>query len=328
MTATTPTVSRLLVPLTALGEARSYRPVGRGDALRDAITSTITPMGRDLMPYAPVHIQASGSWGADLTLTWQRRTRVGGELVDGGGEVPLAEDSEAYEVDILGTVDGPVLRTIEATERQAVYTPAQQAEDWDAWYPLTLINPGAETGDTTGWTVELGHALVAANAHESLTAARTGTYFFRSSNQTSIDRRNTQTVDVTAWANAIDQGNAMARGRAWITETSTGVDDGRVSLIFLDVEDTMLGSQEPAYAALTPLTWALREAEAAIPVGTRKIKIALDEHRDSFPASVAFDDVTLEINPGNVLTELSVVVYQISAQVGRGFPRTATLEVT
>jgi hypothetical protein len=322
------TVSRRLVPLTALGQARSYRPVGRGEALRDAITSTITPIGRDLMPYAPVHIAASGSWGADLTLTWQRRTRLGGELVDGGGEVPLAEDSEAYGVDILGTADGPVLRTIEITERQAVYTAAQQTEDWDAYYPLELVNPGAETGDTTGWTNELGAALVADNAHESLATAHSGTFFFRTPNSGATDYRDTQTVDVSGWADPIDQGSATARGRVWGNETSGGQDHGRVSLIFLDSENVELGSEEPAYLELTPGVWTLTEAQATIPVGTRTIKICLDSHRDSLPASVAFDDASLEINPGNSLTALPVAVYQISAQVGRGFAGAATLEVT
>jgi hypothetical protein len=50
----------------------------------------------------------------------------------------------------LATVDGPVLRTIAVTTPQAVYTTAQQAEDWDAYHALTLVNPGAETGDKTG----------------------------------------------------------------------------------------------------------------------------------------------------------------------------------
>jgi hypothetical protein len=326
--AETATVSRLRVPLAELDVPRSYRPVGRGEALRDATTRTVTPIGRDLMPYAPVQIAASGSWGGDVTLTWQRRTRVGGELVDGGGDVPLAEDSEAYEVDILATVDGPVLRTFQVTERQAVYTAAQQTEDWDAWYPLALVNPGAETGDSTGWTNELGAALVADNTHESLAAAHSGTFFFRTPSSGATDYRDSQTVEVSGWAHAIDQGSASARGRAWVAETGSGVDDGRVSLIFLDAEDTELGSEEPAYAALTPLTWELREAEAAIPVGTRKIKICLDAHRDSLPCSIAFDDVTLEINPGNALTELPLAVYQISAQVGRGFPGKATADVS
>ena len=212
----------------------------------------MTPVGRDLMPYAPVHIEACGSWGADITLTWQRRTRVGGELVDGGGDVPLAEDSEAYEVDILATVDGPVLRTLEVTERQAVYTAAQQAEDWDAYYPLALVNPGAETGDTTGWTNELGAALVADDDYENL--SRPGPAATSSGRPATprVDHRDTQAVDVSGWAHAIDQGSAMARGRVYVNETDSGSDDGRVSLIFLDEGDNVLGSEEPAYAALTP----------------------------------------------------------------------------
>lgn len=100
-----------------------------------------------------------------------------------------------------------------------------------------------------------------------------------------------------------------------------------MALVFLDGDNNVLDSEEPAYSALAPLTWELREAAAAIPPGTRKIKICLDSHRDSLPCSIAFDDVTLEINPGNALTELSVAVHQISAQLGRGFTATETVDV-
>jgi hypothetical protein len=323
------TVNRLAVPLAALDAARYYRAVGRSEALRDALTSTIIPVGRDLMPYAPAQIAASGSWGADITLSWVRRTRIGGEMVDGGDDVPLAEDSEAYEVEILGTVDGPVLRTIEVTEPEAVYTIAQQAADWNVYHPLTLVNPGAETGDKSGWTNETGAdtALVVDNDFQDLSAARTGEFFFRTPNSVSTDFRDSQAVDVSGWANPIDQGNAAARGRVYVNETDDGSDHGRVSLIFLDEDDNVLDSEEPSYLTLTPGTWTLTEAEATIPVGTRTIKICLDSRRDSLPHSVAFDDATLEIHPGNTLTELPVVVYQISAQVDRGFPGAATVEV-
>ena len=47
----------------------------------------------------------------DVTLSWQRRTRVGGELIDGSGGVPLAEDSEAYELEILFA--GAIVRMVE-----------------------------------------------------------------------------------------------------------------------------------------------------------------------------------------------------------------------
>jgi hypothetical protein len=89
-------------------------------------------LGRDLMPYAPVHIQASGSWGANITLAWRRRTRIGGALVDGTGVVPLAEDAEAYEVEILDGPGGAVLRTQTVAETSFAYTTAMQGSDFGA----------------------------------------------------------------------------------------------------------------------------------------------------------------------------------------------------
>jgi hypothetical protein len=85
--------------------------VGRGGELRNARTEHLTLAGNDLKPYAPAQLEATGSWGSNVTLSWQRRTRVGGELIDGTGEVPLAEDSEQYELEILDGPGGAVLRT-------------------------------------------------------------------------------------------------------------------------------------------------------------------------------------------------------------------------
>jgi hypothetical protein len=83
------TLHRLLLPLAELDQVRYYRAVGRGGQLSDAPTVSITPIGRDLMPYAPVHLKSNGNaWGTNITLSWVRQTRLGGEWVDsfaGGG---------------------------------------------------------------------------------------------------------------------------------------------------------------------------------------------------------------------------------------------------
>jgi hypothetical protein len=50
----------------------------------------------------PVHLTASGSFGADITLSWVQPTRVGGDLRDGFGTVLLAEDAEEHKLEILG----------------------------------------------------------------------------------------------------------------------------------------------------------------------------------------------------------------------------------
>jgi len=53
----------------------------------------------------------------------------------GAGDVPLAEDSEAYEVEIHD--GGTVKRTLTTSTTSAFYNAAQQTADWGA-----LLSPG------------------------------------------------------------------------------------------------------------------------------------------------------------------------------------------
>ena len=81
-----------------------------------------------LRPLSPVHVRGRRS-GNDLALTWIRRTREGG---DGwiAAEVPLAEESERYEVDILASAT--VKRTLVATSSTIAYTATDQIADFGA----------------------------------------------------------------------------------------------------------------------------------------------------------------------------------------------------
>ena len=66
-----------------------------------ASTVTKTSRGRAERPYAPCAITGTRDGSQNLTIAWIRRTRVGGEWLDGTGTVPVSESSEAYEVDML-----------------------------------------------------------------------------------------------------------------------------------------------------------------------------------------------------------------------------------
>src|SRR5262245_16591674 len=124
-------VTRRALDLDRLGDTLHYRVVGRGGELRDARTAQLTLAGNDLKPYAPAQLEASGSWGSNVTLSWVRRTRVGGELIDGTGEVPLAEDTEEYELEILDGPGGAVLRTEPGlSDPEFTYTTAMQSADF------------------------------------------------------------------------------------------------------------------------------------------------------------------------------------------------------
>lgn len=107
--------------------ALRYGPAGVlvGD---DRFTNeTVTPRGVAYRPYAPVQLDQSVS-GSDLVLSWVRRTRYDGDNWD-VVEIPLNEEYERYEVDIL---DGStVVRTIVVDNAQTVtYTAAQQTTDF------------------------------------------------------------------------------------------------------------------------------------------------------------------------------------------------------
>jgi hypothetical protein len=92
-----------------------------------------TPTGRSLVPFAPVHVEQPWRMArspGDLTIRWTRRSRA---LVADAWEqveVPLAEDVEGYDVQIL---DGAaVKRTLTSSTTSVLYTAAQQSADWGA----------------------------------------------------------------------------------------------------------------------------------------------------------------------------------------------------
>jgi GTA TIM-barrel-like domain/Putative phage tail protein len=92
-------------------------------------------LGLGARPLSPVHVRGSRRAG-DLDLSWVRRTRRGGDNW-ASSDVPLAEDSERYEVDIL---DGAtVKRTLISTTQTVTYTATMQATDFGAPQPSVTL---------------------------------------------------------------------------------------------------------------------------------------------------------------------------------------------
>lgn len=97
---------------------------------------TFTARCVGLMPWSPVHVAGIRNGAGDLSITWVRRTRLGGAWAD-GADVPLNEESERYEVDIL---NGPnVVRTIAATSPTVTYTAAEQTADFGSPQPSVAL---------------------------------------------------------------------------------------------------------------------------------------------------------------------------------------------
>lgn len=84
--------------------------------------------GSEVMPYTVCDVVGVRDGSNNLTITWKRRTRAGGEMVD-LVDVPLSEFDERYRVDYYDVAETTILRTITVTSETEEYTAAEQTTD-------------------------------------------------------------------------------------------------------------------------------------------------------------------------------------------------------
>ena len=126
-------IARIDLSAAEIGLPYNWRvgPAARdiGDATYAAATHTFTGLG--LKPLSPVHVRGVRS-GGDVSISWIRRTRIGGDSWE-TAQVPLGEDAESYEVDVL---DGEtVVRTLASAAPAVIYTAADQIADFGSDQP-------------------------------------------------------------------------------------------------------------------------------------------------------------------------------------------------
>jgi len=108
-------------------------PASRSVSDETYVAQAFTAQGVGLRPFSVAHVEQP--WRrprtpGDLTIRWTRRSRSLAADTWGGLEVPMAEELEAYEVEIL---DGATVKRLLSTAmNSAVYTAAQQTADWGA----------------------------------------------------------------------------------------------------------------------------------------------------------------------------------------------------
>ena len=136
-------------------------PASRPVSDETYVARAFTPAGVGLRPFSVAHVEQP--WRrprtpGDLTIFWTRRSPSLAADSWGGLEVPLGEELEAYEVEIL---DGAsVKRVLNATTTSATYTAADQTADWGA--PLG-------PGDTLDIRISQLSALVGRGAPKTVT---------------------------------------------------------------------------------------------------------------------------------------------------------------
>jgi hypothetical protein len=134
-------LAALSVSEAELGLPWNWRvgPASRPISEKSYVAETFAPAGAGLRPFSVVHIEQpwrKARSPGDLTIRWIPRSRALAADSWGGLEVPLAEEAEAYEVEIME--GAAVKRTLASGTTSVTYSGAQQIADRGA-----LLGPGS-----------------------------------------------------------------------------------------------------------------------------------------------------------------------------------------
>lgn len=122
-------------------------PAGRDHADPAAVGFSAIGGSAALKPLAPVHLRARRT-AAGVAMDWIRRSRRGGDNWE-ALEVPLAEESEAYRLDILSGA-GALKRSFAASAPACLYSAADELADFGAAQTalnLRLVQISRAAGD-------------------------------------------------------------------------------------------------------------------------------------------------------------------------------------
>jgi len=121
-------VRSLAIPVSNIGQTWDIRAVSSGDSLSVGPVYRFTIAGQCLKPLNPVlPIAKRDAASGDVVLTWLRRARIDGGLRD-YVDVPLMEQSEAYDVAILNGTQ--VARQWRVNRPSVSYSFAEQTADF------------------------------------------------------------------------------------------------------------------------------------------------------------------------------------------------------
>ena len=107
-------------------KARLYKPVSVLESEADTAAQSFTNEGESKRPLSPVGVTGARDGSNNLTIAWHRRSRLSGAGLF-GGDPPLGEDVEAYEIDVI--VASVVVRTLTSTTQSVAYSAAEQTSD-------------------------------------------------------------------------------------------------------------------------------------------------------------------------------------------------------
>ena len=156
-----------------------------------------------------------------------------------------------------------------------------------------IVNGGAETGDTTGWTSTGIEAVVADGG-----ASGFGNFVFSGGLGPAASQTLEQDVDVSVFTNQIDNGEIMSLFNIYLQARTAGglFDSAEATLSFRD--NLGIDIESMFFQDDFDNQWDLFTDDRLVPIGTRTIRVLLDTSRTGGLSSDGFfDEVSLILVP-------------------------------
>lgn len=129
---------RMLNETTDIGVEQQLKAVTLNMLLSSVVEEDFTESGIALRPYSVWSLKALAA-GADLDVTWRRRSRLVARYTDAGTFTPLGEASEQYRVKVYADPDADPVRAVDVSTGSWAYLAADIASDgFTAGDPITI----------------------------------------------------------------------------------------------------------------------------------------------------------------------------------------------
>ncbi len=251
------------------------------------------------------------------TTTWHNEFRLPTQIVAPRQTTDLTYDNDGLLIE----------RTVTDTTSHVVpYSTNGQTRTWDFTYsdggaapgapppladvPLTLVNPDAETGDMTGWTLTEGGFTVRSAVPDPIQ----GSYYFYGGENMPVSRMHQDVAVPGANHTEVDAGSRAVRVE-WQHNTYQGRANGTVIIHFLDAMDQSIGDPfEHLRSGIA--TWSPRSIAVDVPPLTRKIRLEVRAIRfDTIGNHSYFDDFSMSLEERDP-ARLPLVVQNPHAETG------------
>ncbi len=155
---------------------------------------------------------------------------------------------------------------------------------------ITLTNPGAETGDDTGWTQTTPDLAVFENGDVPGFAAFEGTHWFYGGTNASGQYFQSLTLATIG----VISGQTITLG--WRQASGAAGSKAQLGLRFFDAGATVIGETFADMVAIAPaLTWQARSVTAAVPADTVSVRVVMKfENVGGGQTDAYLDAITLD----------------------------------